>query len=98
MTNHSKTLTKSMSIRKPHNDVVGYVCEMKNKTTQGWVVIYDKNKGFDCDTDDRYVIVCELHHCFTATTSMPKAREIMKAVDFCEECMQVSSPNRKERL
>ena len=87
-----------MSIRKPHNNNVGYVCEVKNKMTHGWVVIYDKDKGFDADTNDRYVIVCELHHSFTTTTSMPKAREIMKAVDFCEECMQVIKPNRKEGL
>ena len=75
------------SNRKPHSGNVGYVCELKNRRTGiGHVVIYDKQLGFDADTDARYVIVCETHHTMTSAAAMPAARAIMKAVDFCEEC------------
>lgn len=75
--------------RKPHADNLGYVCELKNRRTGiGHVVIYDKQLGFDADTEDRYVIVCETHGTLTSMPSLPKAREVMKAVDFCEECMR----------
>lgn len=76
------------SIRKPHNDILGYVCELRNRRTGvNYVVIYDRNKGFDCDADYRYIISCEEHGVMTSAPSMPRAREIMKSVDFCEECM-----------
>src|SRR5574339_17024 len=79
-----------MSTRKPHNDILGYVCELRNRRTGvGHVVIYDRNKGFDCDAEYRYIISCETHNTMTSAPSMPKAREIMKAVDFCEECMKM---------
>ena len=76
-----------MSKRKPHNDVIGYVCELKNrKTGVDYVVIYDRNKGFDCDADSRYVVVCEAHGTMVSETSLPRARMSMKSVEFCEEC------------
>jgi hypothetical protein len=75
--------------RKPHAGNTGYVCELKNRRTGiGHVVIYDKNLGFDADTEHRYVIVCETHHTLTSMPSMPKARQVMKSVDFCEECFK----------
>ena len=77
---------------KPHNRNTGYVCELRNRRIGiGHVVIYDRQKGFDCDADDRYVIVCETHHTMTSASAMPKARAIMKAVDFCEECMGIAA-------
>lgn len=80
------------STRKPHNDILGYVCELRNRRTGiNYVVIYDRSKGFDCDADHRYVISCEEHGVMTSAPSMPRAREIMKAVDFCEDCMKVQS-------
>lgn len=83
-----------MTTRKPHNDILGYVCELRNRRTGiGHVVIYDRNKGFDCDADYRYVISCEGHNTMTSAPSMPRAREIMKAVDFCEECMSYQQPS-----
>lgn len=74
--------------RKPHVQNVGYVCERRNRRTgKGFVVIYDKQAGFDADTKNRWVIVCETHSTLTSMPSLPKARDVMKAVDFCEECM-----------
>jgi len=76
-----------MSKRKPHNDVIGYVCELQNRVTGvGHVVIYDRNKGFDCDADGRYVVVCETHGTMVSETALPRARMSMKSVEFCQEC------------
>ena len=76
-----------MSKRKPHNDVIGYVCELRNRVTGiDYVVIYDRNKGFDCDSDGRYVVVCEAHGTMVSETSLPRARMSMKSVEFCQEC------------
>jgi hypothetical protein len=78
-----------MSKRKPHNHIRGYVCELRNRLTGiGYVVVYDRNKGFDCDADGRYVVVCETHFVMVSATSLPRARAAMKAVDFCEECRE----------
>lgn len=75
-----------MSKRKPHNDVIGYVCELRNRVTGfDYVVIYDRNKGFDCDADG-YVVVCEAHGTMVSETSLPRARMSMKSVEFCQEC------------
>ena len=80
--NYSET-----SARKPHNLNVGYVCEIRNrKTGVGYVVVYDRNKGFDCDADGRYVVVCETHGTMVSDTSLPRARLSMKSVEFCQEC------------
>ena len=76
-----------MSKRKPHNDVIGYVCELRNRVTGiDYVVIYDRNKGFECDADGRYVVVCEAHGTMVSETSLPRARMSMKSVEFCEQC------------
>jgi hypothetical protein len=78
---------KVMSKRKPHNDVIGYVCEIQNRVTGvGHVVIYDRNKGFDCGADGRYVVVCETHGTMVSETALPRARMSMKSVEFCQEC------------
>jgi hypothetical protein len=83
-------------IRKPHAGNLGYVCELKNRRTgEGHVVIYDKQAGFDADAESRWVIVCETHGTLTSAPSMPKARAIMKAVDFCEYCMGVGQKHYK---
>jgi len=81
----------TFSKRKPHNLNAGYVCELVNRRTGvGPVVIYDRQRGFDFDADERYIIVCEEHHSGTTSPSLPRARLIMKAVDFCGECMSAS--------
>ena len=88
-----------MSTRKPHNENVGYVCELVNrKTGVGHVVIYDRHKGFDCDADGRYVVVCETHGTMVIATSMPLARASMKSVDFCHECNCATEQNMHRTL
>jgi hypothetical protein len=75
-----------MTSRKPYNDKEGYIASLRSGIMKGWVVIYDAEKaGLDA-SDGRYAIVCETHNQIVNTTSMPKARTAMKAVDFCSEC------------
>ena len=74
--------------RRPHSNLAGYICELRNRRTGiGHVVIYlAKEQQLD-ESYGKYAVSCEAHNVFTQTTSLPKARAIMKAVDFCEECM-----------
>ncbi len=74
--------------RKPHRLEAGYIAELKNRRTGiGHVTIYlAKEQGLD-DTYGKYVVVCQTHGTLVNTTSLPMARGIMKAVDFCEKCM-----------
>ncbi len=70
-----------MSKRKPHNGNAGYVCELKCRRQQGgYIVIYDRNKGFEIDADSRYIVMHEPSSRHVAVTSMPTARAIMKHV------------------
>jgi hypothetical protein len=77
--------------RKPHNKEAGYIAELKNRRTGiGHVVIHlTKEQGMD-DTAGKYMVTCTTHNTLTNTTNLPMARKIMKAVDFCEECMSQS--------
>jgi hypothetical protein len=77
--------------RKPHRLNSGYIAELKNRRTGiGHVVIYKaKEAGISTDEGYNYAVVCETHSCFVSTTSLPSARTAMKAVDFCEKCMEV---------
>lgn len=78
-----------MSIRKPYNDCSGYIASLRSGANKGWVVIYEaKEQGID-DSGGRYAIVCETHNTIANATSLPKARAIMKSVDFCEECQGI---------
>ena len=71
-----------MSIRKPYNDVIGYVASLKAKTG-GHVVIYDRQKGFDPGGDSRYIVCMEPGGGMIGETSMPKARATMKYLAGC---------------
>lgn len=76
-----------MSVRKPFNDKVGYIASLRSGAGRGWVVIYEAEaQGID-PAGGRYAIVCETHSTIAKATSLPTARGIMKAVDFCEACM-----------
>jgi len=77
------------SMRKPHNNQAGYICELKNRRTNiGHVIIYfAKEQGLD-DTCGKYAVVCSAHNTIVNTTSLSLARSAMKAVDFCQECME----------
>jgi hypothetical protein len=75
-----------MSKRKPYNIDAGYIASLRSGINKGYVVIYNaKEHGLD-DTDGKYAVVCKTHGTIVNTTSLPKARAIMKAVDFCEAC------------
>lgn len=78
-----------MSIRKPHNQDAGYVCERIYKPTGSHIVIYvAEAQGIDVD-GAKYAIVCSKHSTLVGATSVPKARVFMKSAEFCEECMAV---------
>lgn len=83
----------SRTPRKPHSVNAGYICELKNRLTGiGHVVIYiASEQGIDVG-DNKYAIVCETHGTMTGTTSLPKARKIMKMPDFCEDCIKTARP------
>lgn len=77
-----------MSTRKPHNDLAGYVCELKSHHPKlaGHFVIFDKNKGGDWVTGedgDRYGLMHlngENNGGIICFKSLPNARSIMKAM------------------
>jgi hypothetical protein len=75
--------------RKAHNSEAGYIAQRDNPYAPGThVVIYDAaQQGLD-DEGGRYAVVCEAHGVIVNVTSMPRARSAMKAVDFCEDCME----------
>ena len=80
------------SVRKPYNDRAGYVASLRSGANRGWVVIYEAEaQGLDTD-GCRYAVVCETHSTICAAKSLKRAREIMKDVDFCEECAAVLYP------
>lgn len=72
-----------MSIRKPYNDVIGYVCSLKVRTPNdsgvgGHIVIYDRYKGFDCDADDRWIVMHEPSSLHVSVPTLESARVLMK--------------------
>lgn len=74
-----------MSKRKPHNINAGYIAERQYNGAH--IVIYiASEQGIDVG-ENKYAVVCEKHGCMAGTTSVPKAREIMKCPDFCQQCM-----------
>lgn len=81
-----------MSARKQHNDELGYIAERTNPYVPDTkVVIYEAAKqGIDTGGSGgggRYALVCDAHSQIGDTTSMPKARELMKAPEgFCLDC------------
>jgi hypothetical protein len=83
-----------MTTRKPYNDRGGYIASRRNEINRGWVVIYyAEGQGLNQE-NGKYAVVCETHNTVYQTTSMPKARPLMKYPEFCEECMK-ESPHAK---
>lgn len=88
--------TGEPSKRKPHNEDAGYIAEKIFKPSGSHLVIYlATEQGLDAGWSiegkpNKYAIVCSLHSTLTGTTLLPKAREIMKAADFCEDCMSAA--------
>lgn len=85
-----------MSNRKPFNDKAGYIASRHNEINNGWVVIYlAKKQGID-ESGGKYAVVCELHNTIVNTTSLPKARPLLKYPDFCTECKKTNTKNTCE--
>lgn len=76
--------------RKVHNTEPGYIAERMNPHHQGSkVVIYiAAEQGIDVG-DCKYAVVCDKHGTICGETSVPRARTLMKTVEFCEPCMGV---------
>ena len=67
------------STRKPHSDNVGYVSERKVKApVGGHVVIYDREMGFDCDADYRWIVMHEPSGTHISVRSREMAYDVMK--------------------
>jgi len=67
-------------MRKPHSVNIGYVTERKAKDPiGGHVVIYDRNAGFDCDADYRWIVMHEPTSVHIAVSSRAHAYDLMKA-------------------
>jgi len=75
--------------RKIHSDDCGYIAERMNPYFKGSkVVIYiAEEQGIDVDIY-KYAVVCDKHHTICGTSSVPKARSLMKSAEFCEDCME----------
>jgi len=83
-----------MSTRKPYNENAGYIASRRNDINRGWIVIYlADEQGIDAsnspfDKPCKYAVVCEKHGTIVGTTSIPKARPLLKIPEFCEQCME----------
>jgi hypothetical protein len=64
---------------KPHAGNAGYVCERRARLG-GHVVVYDRNKGFDCDAGERWIVQHEPSGRHVAIATERSARETMKAL------------------
>lgn len=90
--------TNYKSNRKPYNDRAGYIASRHSLTNGGWIVIYEAAlQGLDID-GGKYAVVCETHNTILQTTSLPKARPLLKYPDFCEECMRTRHDLFKVRV
>lgn len=79
--------------RKQHNQEAGYIAERTNPHLPGRkVVIYHAaTQGIDA-FGFTYAVVCDAHANIGSASSVPKARELMKAPeDFCEACRELTS-------
>jgi hypothetical protein len=75
-----------VSVRKPYNNKAGYIASLRSGINKGWIVIYNAQEAGIDKFDGKYAVVCETHNKIVNTTSLPKARRIMKNPDFCKEC------------
>lgn len=64
---------------KPHAGNAGYVCERKARLG-GHVVVYDRQGGFDCDADERWIVQHEPSGRHLAIATERAARATMKSL------------------
>lgn len=76
--------------RKKHSHESGYLAERKNPfvPTEKVVIYTAEKQGIDVGSN-KYAVVCDAHGTICGTTSIPKARALMKYPEFCEECMKI---------
>lgn len=68
-----------MTDRKPHSRNLGYVSERKCKAScGGHIVIYDREAGFDCDADERWIVMHEPSSIHVAVKSRKDAYDVMR--------------------
>lgn len=90
---------QAQSKRKPHNNIPGYVCELRSKHPKlpGHIVILDRDNGADdIDADERWLVAHmagDALGCFVAVRNQAIARDLMKAtaaggndVDLGQHC------------
>jgi hypothetical protein len=95
-----------MSTRKPHNDFVGYVAELRNPHSGGHTIILDcklaEKQGEPlvknyAEEGGRYQVLCNDHSQIVHTTNLPSARECMKdATNFCSLCRCIAGEGGKD--
>lgn len=68
-----------MSKRKPHNNNAGYVAErVCRHPVGGHIVIYDREKGFEIDAGERWIVMHEPSSVHFAVSSRKQAYADMK--------------------
>lgn len=80
-------MSQLQSTRKPHSDNLGYVAERKCKLG-GHIVIYDRSAGFDCDADERWIVMHEPSSRHVAISSREHAYYAMRQVAECTDATQ----------
>lgn len=77
--------------RKQHAGEAGYIAERMNPYYPGTkVTIYlAAEQSFDVD-GEKYAVVCDKHAAIIGCRSIPIARDLMKSVEFCQDCMDAS--------
>ncbi len=67
-----------MRKRKPHSANLGYVSERKCRAEcGGYIVVYDRDKGFECDADERWIVMHEPSSIHVAVRSRKEAYDVM---------------------
>jgi len=94
-----------MSIRKPHQDLAGYVAELRNRYSGGHTVISDCKRAADegnaivkdfAEEGGRYQVLCNEHGHLVYCT-LPVARECMKdPTTFCMVCRCIAGEGPKD--
>lgn len=77
-------------MRKKHSEESGYIAERANPHVKGSkVIIYIAVKqGMDVG-NNKYAVFCDAHSTLIGTTSIPKARILMKQPEqFCDGCRE----------
>ena len=87
--------------RKPHNDLVGYRAELRNRLSGGHNIILDCKRAEEAGcplVEDwkaeggRYQVVCDAHGTLVNCTNLPAARSSMKdATNFCDDCRSIEA-------